>query len=226
MEKRFQVSEVRGVRNGDKRTITGYAARYNVLSGDLGGFRERIASGAFKRILATKPDVVCLFNHSDNAVLGRTTAGTLRLSEDSKGLKFECDLPDTSAGRDTYESAQRSDLNGCSFAFMVDDSRLCEYKEEEIDDEEDGMRSMVKRAARAIIRTIRDFANLIYVSVVTHPAYPQTSVDARHLLVGAEVRFRVASLKKPFVTVEQMRQRLSEPSFEEPVDSTSRGNVD
>ena len=38
------------------------------------------------------------------AVLGRTTAGTLRLSEDSRGLKFECDLPDTTAGRDTYES--------------------------------------------------------------------------------------------------------------------------
>ena len=94
MEKRFQVTEVRAKKNGDKRTITGYAARHNVLSGDLGGFRERIASGAFKRILATKPDVVCLFNHSDNAVLGRTTAGTLRLSEDSRGLKFECDLPD------------------------------------------------------------------------------------------------------------------------------------
>ena len=58
MEKRFQLTEVRSVKNGDKRTITGYAARYNVLSGDLGGFRERIASGAFKRILATKPDVV------------------------------------------------------------------------------------------------------------------------------------------------------------------------
>ena len=215
MEKRFQVTEVRAVKDGDKRTITGYAARYNVLSSDLGGFRERIASGAFKRILATNPDVVCLFNHSDNAVLGRTAAGTLRLSEDSRGLKFECDLPDTTTGRDTYESVQRSDLNGCSFAFVVDDSRMCEYKEEDIDDEEDGMRGMVKRAARAIIRTIRDFANLIDVSVVTHPAYPQTSVDARHLLVGAEVRSRVASLKKPFVTVEQMRQRLSEPSFEE-----------
>jgi len=110
MEKRFQVTEVRAVKNGDKRTITGYAARYNVLSCDLGGFRERIASGAFKRILATNPDVVCLFNHSDNAVLGRTTTGTLRLSEDSRGLKFECDLPDTTAGRDTYESVQRGDL--------------------------------------------------------------------------------------------------------------------
>jgi HK97 family phage prohead protease len=206
MEKRFQVTEVRAVRNGAKRTITGYAARYNLLSGDLGGFRERIASGAFKRILATNPDVVCLFNHSDSAVLGRTTSGTLRLSEDTRGLKFECDLPDTTFGRDTYESVQRGDLNGCSFAFMVDDSRMCEYKEEEIGDEENGIRGMVKRVARTIIRTIRDFANLIDVSVVTHPAYPQTSVDARHLLVGAEVRSRV---------VEEMRQRMNEPSFEE-----------
>ena len=206
MEKRFHLTEVRAVRNGAKRTITGYAARYSVLSSDLGGFREQIASGAFKRIIATNPDVVCLFNHSDSAVLGRTTAGTLRLSEDTCGLKFECDLPDTTFGRDTYESVKRGDLNGCSFAFMVDDSLMCEYKEEEIDDEEGGIRGMVKRAARAIIRTIRDFANLIDVSVVTHPAYPQTSVDARHLLVGAEVRSRV---------VEQMRQRMSEPSFEE-----------
>jgi HK97 family phage prohead protease len=215
VEKRFLATEVRAVSKGNKRTIAGYAARYGVLSSDLGGFRERIVAGAFKRILATNPDVVCLFNHSDSAVLGRTTAGTLRLSEDSRGLKFECDLPDTAAGRDTYESVQRGDLNGCSFAFMVDDARMCEYKEEDIDDEETGMRDVVKRAARAIIRTIRDFANLIDVSVVTHPAYPQTSVDARHLLVGAEVRSRVASLKKPFASVKQMRQGLNEPSFEE-----------
>ena len=224
MEKRFQLTEVRAVKNGDKRTIIGYAARYNLLSCDLGGFRERIASGAFKRILATKPNVVCLFNHSDNAVLGRTTAGTLRLSEDSRGLKFECDLPDTTAGRDTYESVQRGDLNGCSFAFMVDDSRMCEYKEEEIDDEEDGMRGMVKRAARAIIRTIRDFANLIDVSVVTHPAYPQTSVDARNL-VGAEVRSRVASFQKPFVTPGQIRQRMNEPSFEDRIEEITYQSV-
>ena len=49
MEKRFQITEVRAVKNGDKRTITGYAARYNVLRGDLGGFRERIAAGCAYR---------------------------------------------------------------------------------------------------------------------------------------------------------------------------------
>lgn len=222
MEKRFQLTEVRAVKNGDKRTITGYAARYNVLSGDLGGFRERIALGAFKRILATNPDVVCLFNHSDNAVLGRTTAGTLRLREDSRGLKFECDLPNTAAGRDMYESVQRGDLNGCSFAFIVDDARMCEYKEEEIDDEDEGMRGKVKRAARAIIRTIRDFANLIDVSVVTHPAYPQTYVDARNLLVGAEVRSRIQAIK---LTREQIRERLlNGTSFEDQIADQSVRN--
>ena len=164
---------------------------------------------------------MCLFNHSDSAVLGRTVAGTLRLSEDSRGLKFECDLPDTTAGRDTYESVQRGDLNGCSFAFQVDDSRMCEYKEEEIDEEdEDGIRGKFKRAMKAVIRTIKDFANLIDVSVVTHPAYPQTSVDARHLLVDAEVRSRVAAIRKPFITVEQMRQRMSGPSFEDRIEET------
>jgi uncharacterized protein len=221
MEKRFLATEVRAKKNGDKRTITGYAARYNVLSSDLGGFRERIASGAFTRILATNPDVVCLFNHSDNAILGRTTAGTLRLSEDSRGLTFECDLPNTQVGLDTYESVQRGDLSGCSFAFIVDDNRMCEYKEEEIDEEDaDGIRGKFKRAIKAVIRTIKDFASLIDVSVVTHPAYPQTSVDARHLMVGAEVRSRVAAMKKPFMTVEQMRQRMSGTSFEDRIEET------
>jgi len=221
MEKRFLATEVRAKKNGDKRTITGYAARYNVLSCDLGGFRERIASGAFKRILSANPDVVCLFNHSDSAVLGRTTAGTLRLSEDSRGLKFECDLPNTQVGLDTYESVQRGDLNGCSFAFIVDDNRMCEYKEEEIDEEDgDRIRGTFKRAMKAVIRTIKDFASLIDVSVVTHPAYPRTSVDARHLLVGAEVRSRVAAIKKPFMTVEQMRPLMSGPSFEDHIEET------
>ena len=71
MEKRFQLTEVRSVKNGDKRTITGYAARYNVLSGDLGEFRERIASGAFKRILGctlTKSAFLTCSNLAEQAI--------------------------------------------------------------------------------------------------------------------------------------------------------------
>jgi len=220
VEKRFLATEVRAMLKGSKRTIAGYAARYGVLSGDLGGFRERIEPGAFKRILATSPDVVCLFNHQDNCVLGRTTSGTLRLREDSNGLAFECDLPDTQAGRDTYASVQRGDLNGCSFAFMVNDQQMCSYREEEIDEDEDdeSIRSKVKRTLRAIVRTIRDFANLIDVSVVTHPAYPQTSVGARYLLVGAEVRSRVASMSKPYVKPAHVIGRMPSPSIDDQIE--------
>jgi Escherichia/Staphylococcus phage prohead protease len=219
----FLATEVRAKKNGDKSTITGYAARYNVLSSDLGGFHERIAPGAFKRILATNPDVVCLFNHSDNAVLGRTTAGTLRLCEDSRGLKFECNLPNTQVGLDTYESVQRGDLSGCSFGFVVDDNRMCEYKEEEIDEEDgDGFRGKFKRAMKAVIRTIKDFASLIDVSIVTHPAYPQTCVDARHLLVGAEVRSRVQEVR---MTTEKLRMRMNEPSFEDRIEEAKQLSV-
>jgi hypothetical protein len=211
MEKRYQATEVRATRApGGKMRIGGYAARYGVLSGDLGGFRERIAPGAFKRILGTDPDTVCLFNHNNDAVLGRTSAGTLRLSEDSHGLKFECDLPDTTAGRDTYESVQRGDLAGCSFAFQLGD-RMDHFDEEEFEEDEEGIRGKVKRMVKRIVRTIRDFASLIDVSVVTHPAYPKTFVDARDQLVAAEVRSRVENFK---MTFDEMRRQPSRQSQE------------
>jgi HK97 family phage prohead protease len=226
MEKRFYATEVRAKKDGNKRTITGYAARYNVLSsplqtGDGSTFRERIASGAFKRILATNPDTVCTFNHDMNKVLGRTTSGTLRLKEDSRGLAFECDVPDTQAGSDTYESVSRGDINACSFAFTVDDARMCDYREEEFDPEFDedneGIRGNAKRMLRAIVRTIKDFAALIDVSAVTHPAYPQTSLDARNLLVGAEVRSRVQAFKPAPPPV-----RVSEPSRDDQTEAVVR----
>jgi hypothetical protein len=220
MEKRFQATEVRAVKG--KRTIAGYAARYSVLSnpipaGDGQTFRERIEPGAFTRILASNPDCVCLFNHDDHKVLGRTTSGTLRLQEDARGLKFECDLPDTQVGRETYELVQRSDLNGCSFAFMVDDRNMCSYREEDIEaEEEDGFRGRVQRTIRTIVRSIRDFANLIDVSVVTHPAYPNTSVDSRVLsVVGAEARSSVAAMKQPSPSIaERVDDVKAESAFD------------
>ena len=126
MERRvLHAQEVRAAKNGDKMTVRGYAATYGTLSKPLpaqgGSFCERIAKGAFKRILRTNPDVVALFNHDTNAVPGRATSGTLRLREDDKGLAFECDLPNTTAGRDVWESGKRGDLNSCSFAFQLGD---------------------------------------------------------------------------------------------------------
>jgi HK97 family phage prohead protease len=229
MEKRFLATHVRAAAKNGKRTIAGYAARYGVLSGPIPSgtsfFRERIERGAFKRILSTVPDVVCLFNHKDDAVLGRTTAGTLRLREDATGLAFECDLPDTQCGRDTYESVQRGDLRGCSFAFQVDEQRHCDYRQEDIEAEEDqdenekelGLRGKVARKAKELVRSIRDFAGLFDVSVVTHPAYPQTSVAARSkaqlieraMLLNqiAYVRNRISELEAARDTTADVRLR-------------------
>jgi len=198
MEKRILSSahEIRANKTGDRMSVSGYAARYNVLSHRLKpGFKERIAPGAFDRILATKPDVVALFNHNPDQVLGRTTSGTLRLNADKVGLAFELDLPNTTIGRDVYESVKRGDLNGCSFAFGVG-QRMDEFSEEDEDDDE-GMYRALKRKVKQIVRTIRDFANLMDISIVTTPAYPGTSVDARYELVAAECRSRVESFHKP-----------------------------
>ena len=80
------------------------------------GAVERIAPGAFARALSEKHDVVALFNHDSNLILGRTP-NTLRLSADDHGLHYENDLPETTLGRDVHELVRRGDLRGSSFAF-------------------------------------------------------------------------------------------------------------
>lgn len=173
METRFiKATELRAV---GPRQIAGLAAPYGVRA-KLKGFQETIARGAFDRILRSKPDVVCLFNHNADCVLGRTSAGTLRLSTDSRGLNFECNLPNTQAARDLHESIQRRDIAGNSFAFNLDQG------DDEWSEDYDEDRS------RVVLRTIRNFSQLVDVSPVTHPAYAGTELAARCEHVSAEVR--------------------------------------
>jgi HK97 family phage prohead protease len=172
----------------DSMHVSGYAARYGILSHKIPGgqdsvFRERILPGAFDRVLRTDPDVVATMNHNANFVLGRTTADTLTLRSDKKGLAFSCELPNTSYARDLFESVKRGDMNGCSYAFSLERSDA-DWQEEE--DEED--------RSRIAVRNIRNFSSLMDVSIVTTPAYPGTSVDARNL-VSAEVRSYLQALK-------------------------------
>src|SRR6266568_1997590 len=121
MERRtFSAHEVHLSGPNKEKRVSGYAARYEMMSKPLPGFRERIRKNAFKRILDEKPDVVATFNHNMDFVLGRTTSGTLQLRSDDRGLAFDCLLPNTQGARDLYESIQRGDINGCSFAFNVE----------------------------------------------------------------------------------------------------------
>jgi hypothetical protein len=205
MERRIASTEVRASAAGKELRISGYAACYGVLSGDLGGFKERLAKRSFDRVLSTKPDVVALLNHDSNNVLGRTTSGTLKLNGDDKGLEFSCLLPNTQAGRDTHESVRRGDLSGCSFAFNCDERSdgscrdAWDDEEDEIEDEKElGLRSRQGNRKRVVVRTINDFSRLLDVSVVTYPAYSKTSVDARNInVVAAEVRSRIEALRAP-----------------------------
>ena len=108
MEKRVLMygGEVRARKSANGvGTIAGYAAKYNVLSNPLPmgktgqTFRERIAKRAFDSVLKDpKLDCILTYQHDPEKLLGRTTAGTLKLRGDDTGLGFECDLPDTTFG--------------------------------------------------------------------------------------------------------------------------------
>jgi len=101
--------------------LVGHAAVFGSPA-DLGEFVETVQPGAFTRSLRNPGGIFALYDHERRSVLGKVSAGTLKLSEDAKGLAFELQLPDTSAGRDLAVLVQRGDVNGCSFAFRVYES--------------------------------------------------------------------------------------------------------
>lgn len=98
-----------------RTVIRGYAAVFNSDSQDLGGFVERIDPGAFDAVMAKNPDVFGKYNHE--RVIGRTSSGTMRLSVDERGLRYEIDPPRAAA--DVVELIQRGDVRGSSFAFRT-----------------------------------------------------------------------------------------------------------
>lgn len=165
LELRYVPSVLETRSQGSKLTIGGYAAVFNSLSGDLGGFIEQIAPGAFKDAIATS-DTRCYWNHDDDDLpLGRLSAGTLRLSEDSTGLLYEVDLPNTETGRSVYEGVSRKDVTYSSFAFCLG------LDGDTWDDPGTGL----------LVRTITNIEVLKDVSPVNEPAYEKATVSARAL---------------------------------------------
>ena len=150
----FDVQDLELRMDGDKPTVVGYGAVFNSMSNDLGGFREYISPKAFEGRL--EDDVRFLVNHDANLVLARTTNGTLRLSVDEKGLRYEADMPNTSTARDLMELLKNGTISQSSFAFTV---------EEDSWEIKDGMN----------IRTIDKVSQLYDVSSVTYPAYNAAS---------------------------------------------------
>ena len=103
------------------RKLEGYAATFNNPATIGGRFVETIARGAFAATLRSRGDVLALVDHDPGRVLARIRSGTLRLAEDTRGLSFDLDVPDTSHGRDVLALAERGDLGGMSFGFTAID---------------------------------------------------------------------------------------------------------
>lgn len=156
--RQLPITELR-VEGEEERKIVGYAAVFESLSENLGGFREKIQRGAFKRSLENGADVRALMNHDPNYVLGRNKSGTLNLSEDERGLKISIDPPNTQWAKDLLESMKRGDISEMSFAFQTLDDKW---------EEENGQ----------TVRTLKE-VDISDVSVVTYPAYKAASAQVR-----------------------------------------------
>lgn len=159
-ERRFTSVRVE-VRAEDKRTIGGYALKFNRLSQNLGGFVEQVDTRALNKSAADGwPGVLARYNHDDNLLLGTTDARTLRLSVDDVGLRYDVDVP--SARADVFELAQRGDISKSSFAFIAF---------------EDDWATTDQGFPLRTLTSIR----LLDVAPVNTPAYEDTSVGLRSL---------------------------------------------
>lgn len=153
---------------------------FGTLSVDLGGFKERITPSAFTTTVRGGADVRALVDHDNGKLLGRTSNNTLRVVETSAGLAVEIDVPDTSYARDLRELVRRRDVRGLSFGFRV--------------------REGGQRFAKEGGQTIRELTDvdLREVSVVSLPAYADTSVAVRSAHIDAEVMGLLANnLSRP-----------------------------
>lgn len=152
-----------------QRMISGYFSVFNSVYEIGPGMSESVAPGTFLSSLSG--DVRALTNHDSTLVLGRTTAGTLKLREDATGLWGDVIInPNDSDAMNTYERVKRGDVSQCSFGFKI--------TKEDTEVREDG----------SVHWTIRE-VELYEVSVCTFPAYEATNVQARSDQL-AEIRAR------------------------------------
>lgn len=156
-------TEFRSQTNDDgTHTISGYCAMFSVLSREMpsaGSYtiREQLAPGCFDSALASSDlDVTLNWNHSDQFILARTTNGSLKLSTDAIGLRFEANIAPTSYASDLGVLMSSGILNQCSFAFTVDP-----------DDIE------TTTVNGQTVETIRSITTLYDCAICTRGAYPQ-----------------------------------------------------
>lgn len=149
------------------KKLVGYAIRWNSLSEVIWDeFVEQFAPGAFTDSLAGGSDVRALFEHDYTQLLGRTKSGTLLLTEDNTGLRFELMPPDTQLGRDVLTMVERGDITGMSFGFRA-------------------LKESWDITPTPYVRTVTA-AELREITVTSMPAYPESDVDIAHRSLFAQ----------------------------------------
>lgn len=156
--------ESRGEGDTKHDYITGYAARFDKWSLPLAdwsknGFIEQIDKRAFDGVDMTK--VIASVNHDFSKILARAEKGTLSLTVDSKGLKYDIKVPNTTVGKDTLEDVRNGNLMGSSFVFTTASDKWVFNKDDKPDE-----------------RTVLKIGKLIEVGPVSMPAYPDSSASA------------------------------------------------
>jgi HK97 family phage prohead protease len=147
--------------DGEQKVVRGYAALFNSETQLAPNVVEKIAPGAFRSSIGG--DIRALWNHNMDLILGRTTNGSLKLSEDGTGLAFELRMPDTTFGMDKYKEIASGLVTGVSFGFFVN-------KE-----------SWVRGTDNTPHVRILEDVELLEISPTPFPAYEGTSVSARSI---------------------------------------------
>lgn len=188
-EKRYLQMEAVECRDNDngERIVSGYAIKYGKPSLDLGGFIEYVERGALNDSLE-KNDILALYDHKTGNILGRTSSGTLKLENRDEGLYFRLSLPNTSLGRDIYESVQRGDLKGMSFGFRVPKGGT----------RWEGQKRYLKNI------------DMHEISIVSMPAYPDTEVLARTYEVENAEEIEKQNAEKRDAIIDELNNIIKE----------------
>jgi HK97 family phage prohead protease len=200
LERRYSTTGLIAQRAGSATGsgVYGYPVLWNTLSRDLGGWREQVAPGAFDASLSSSDmDVVLLFNHDSNMILGRERNATLHLRGDATGLHMDATLAQTTLGKDVSLLLERGDLRGMSFGFTVDDHG--EYW---------------SNTGGEVVRTVTS-ARLYDVSIVTSAAYSEAwaAIAKQRMQAWREdpsAQIRLLSRTDPYKAAALMRKQRDE----------------
>lgn len=158
------------IQAGSGRFIEGYAVVFNVLSEDLGGFREIIRSSAITQELISSSDILATMDHRSDYMMARLRngKGNIDLTIDQHGLKFRFECPETAKGEELLQHVKRGEITQCSFCFGLD------YSDKESE-------RWTRNSDGSQVREILKIEKLYDISLVQNPAYPSTECYARDI---------------------------------------------